>query len=253
MAFCRKKDKKQKKQKRQKLSEEDQKIKEDFEKDLASHGGWWSITKVEEAKGPIVIEMGKRVYVSCMDNGKFTLGVKHDSGAEPDITEQFTGVVLSNNKIALKTGFGKYLSVDHNSTVVGRSDAIASMEMWEPVFEQGKLALLAPNNRFMSWGEDGDMIATSESASKENFVKIRSNGERNKIDEKDLPPVEERNVDNMRECEVNYVKKFQSWKDGKLRLSAKDVEELDKAKDEGKLHNALLDRRAKMKSDRYCM
>ena len=45
-----------------------------------------------------MIEMGKRVYVSCMDNGKFTLGVKHDSGAEPDITEQFTGVVLSNNK-----------------------------------------------------------------------------------------------------------------------------------------------------------
>lgn len=248
-----KKEKKHKKHKKQKLSEEEKKAKEDFEKDLKSHGGWWNITKVDEAKGIIAIEMGKRVYISAMDNGKFTLGAPRDKGAEPDLTEQLTGVVLSDTKIALKTGFGKYLSINSDNVVIGISDAIGTKEQWEPIFQDGKLALMAPNNRFISCNEEGDIVATCMSATKDNFVKIRSNAERASKSEKDELPVEERNASNMKECEVNYVKKFQSWQDGKLRLSQKDVDELDKAKNEGKLHNALLDRRAKMKSDRYCM
>jgi len=245
--------KKHKKHKKPKMSEEEKKAKEAFEKDLSSHGGWWSISKTEEAKGIIAIEMGKRVYISAMDNGRFTLGAPRDKGAEPDLIEQLTGVVLSDTKIALKTGFGKYLSVDSKDVVVGISDAIGAKEQWEPIFQDGKLALMAPNGCFVNCNEELDIVATSKSASKENYIKIRSNSERKEKSEKDELPVEERTAGDMKECEVNYVKKFQSWQDGKLRLSQKDVDELDKAKNDGKLHNALLDRRAKMKSDRYCM
>ena len=55
-----------------------------------------------------------------------------------------------------------------------------------------------------------------------------------------------------RQCEVNYVKQFQSFQDRKLRLSAENVRKLEKAKNKGKLHEAMLDRREKMKADRYC-
>lgn len=38
-------------------------------------------------------------------------------------------------RIALKSGYGKYLGVNSDGVVVGRSDAIGSREQWEPVFQ----------------------------------------------------------------------------------------------------------------------
>lgn len=48
-----------------------------------------------------------------------------------------------------------------------------------------------------------------------------------------------------------YRRKFQKFQDKKLRV-ASNPSELKKARQEGTLHEALLDRRSKMKSDRYC-
>lgn len=49
-----------------------------------------------------------------------------------------------------------------------------------------------------------------------------------------------------------FSKKFQKFQDKKLRINKGDLTDLKKAKDEGSLHEALLDRRSKMKADRYC-
>lgn len=62
----------------------------------------------------------------------------------------------------------------------------------------------------------------------------------------------EEDVIDPRQCEINYVKKFQSFQDRKLRLSSEDVKRLGKARSKGKMHEAMLDRREKMKADRYC-
>lgn len=47
-------------------------------------------------------------------------------------------------------------------------------------------------------------------------------------------------------------RKFQKFQDKKLRINNEDRSQLSKAKVEGTLHETLLDRRSKMKADRYC-
>lgn len=49
-----------------------------------------------------------------------------------------------------------------------------------------------------------------------------------------------------------YSRKFQKFQDKKLKMDTTDRTGLKRAREEGALHEALLDRRSKMKSDRYC-
>jgi protein FRG1 len=51
---------------------------------------------------------------------------------------------------------------------------------------------------------------------------------------------------------VFFRRKFQKFQDKKLRVNTDDRSELERARLEGNLHEALLDRRSKMKADRYC-
>ena len=57
-------------------------------------------------------------------------------GEGPDPTEQLTAIVVSETKIALKSGYGKYLGVNSEGVVIGRADAIGPREQWEPVFQE---------------------------------------------------------------------------------------------------------------------
>lgn len=59
-------------------------------------------------------------------------------------------------------------------------------------------------------------------------------------------------LQDMKSCELSYVKRFQSFQDRKLRVSSEDVHDLKKAKKLGNIHETLLNRREKMKADRYC-
>ena len=55
--------------------------------------------------------------------------------------------------------------------------------------------------------------------------------------------------------ELGMVKKFQSFRSAGSSLhdvSGQDVKRLKKAKDDGKLHEELLNRRSKMKHDKFC-
>uniref|UniRef100_A0A8B9SPM8 Protein FRG1 n=1 Tax=Anas platyrhynchos TaxID=8839 RepID=A0A8B9SPM8_ANAPL len=179
-------------------------------------GNWWAVSNFGEITGTIAIEMDKGAYIHALDNGLFTLGAPHKGDEGPSPPEQFTAVKLSDTRIALKSGYGKYL------------DAIGSREQWEPVFQDKKMALLAANSRFIRCNEEGDIEAKSKTAGEEEMIKIRTC------------------------CEINYVKKFQSFQDKKLKISKEDTKALRKARKEGTFHETLLDRRAKVKADRYC-
>lgn len=56
-------------------------------------------------------------------------------GEGPLPEEILTAITISETRIALKSGYGKYLGVDKDGTIVGRSDAIGPLEQFEPIFQ----------------------------------------------------------------------------------------------------------------------
>ncbi len=159
-------------------------------------------------------------------------------------------VRVTDTKVAFKSGYEKYLRVDGGGSVRGIADAVGTMEQWEPVFQDGKMALLGANGKFLTLNESTESIACDKAKAGEGeMVAVRSNAEREEDKKEEVPEEEQGNVG---QIELNYVKKFQKFQDHKIRLNQADRTDLLRAKAEGDLHEALLDRRAKMKADRYC-
>lgn len=70
-----------------------------------------------------------------MDNGLFTLGAPHDDGDPPAPEEIFTAIAVNDKQIVFKSGYGRYLKVEKDGVITGRSEAIGALEQFEPVFQ----------------------------------------------------------------------------------------------------------------------
>ncbi|XP_031637505.1 protein FRG1 homolog [Contarinia nasturtii] len=244
------------KAKKRKHKHKDKKEKSDkkraiIDEDSVKHGGWWKASKFEDIIGSVAIEFGgKQTYIKSLDNGLFTIGAPHDEGDGPSPEEIFTALAINDRHIALKSGYGRYLKVEKDGIITGRSEAVGALEQFEPVFQDGLMALQASNGCFVSIDtEDDAVVALRKSVGEAEICSIRACAmrETNPVDD---TPIEEQG--SLTEVEVNYVKKFQKFQDHKLRLNKEDSSSLKKAKQDGNLHETLLDRRAKMKADRYC-
>ncbi|VVC98115.1 unnamed protein product [Leptidea sinapis] len=236
------------KSKKRKHKKKDKSEVSKVDEDCIKHGGWWRVEKIEDLTGSISIEFGNKSYISALDNGLFTLGAPHNDNEGPSSEEIFTAFPAGENKFALKSGYGKYLGVSKDGVVTGRSDAVGPMEQWEPVWENDKTAILSALNKFISVKlNDDSVVADSVTAGENEYCNIRSNKSREI--QRVVVPEEEGDLN---EVEVNYVKKFQKFQDKKLRVNEDGVLDLKRAKVEGNLHETLLDRRSKMKADRYC-
>jgi len=218
--------------------------------DIQKHGGWCKSQAVKDITGAVAIQFGNG-YVKAIDNGYFTLGAPHNEGDGPDPEEILTAIVLSDTKVAFKSGYGKYIGYTKNGVVAGKSEAIGMLEHFEPIFQDGKLALLASNGCFLSVRHSDDtLVVASRTAGDEEMLNVRYVADSNVEDPLQNVPVEERG--NIAQIEENYVRKFQKFQDKKLRMYNGEQVDVLKAKDDGSLHETLLDRRSKMKADRYC-
>lgn len=73
-----------------------------------------------------------KLFIDCQN---FFLIIQ---GEGPDPEEVLLAIRINDSKIAFKSGFEKYLRIDKDDIVRGVSDAVGSMEQWEPVFQASR-------------------------------------------------------------------------------------------------------------------
>lgn len=195
--FLRTKKRKHKKEKSEKPK------KRVVDEDALKHGGWWKATKFEDITGSVAIEYGKNSYITALDNGLFSLGAPHNDNDGPSPEEIFTAFPINDARVAFKSGYGKYLKVEKDGMVTGRSDAVSAMEQFEPVFQDGKLALQAGNGCFVSVDpEDDAVVALRKVAGEGEVVTVRACAVRESNSDEDVPTEEKGNLE---QVEINYV------------------------------------------------
>ncbi|GJE87168.1 FRG1-like domain-containing protein [Phanerochaete sordida] len=167
--------------------------------------------------------------------------------------------VAGSPTINLRTGVGegKFLSCDKHGIVSADREARGPQEEWTPVvFPDGMVAFQNIYEKYLAVDEvAGGQLAlrgdSEEVGFRERFwVKIQSKYKKEAHAEERKRKEGMSIDDNLDEASAN--KTFQAWGAGRSILSTDDKKELKKAKKEGRLAEALLDRRAKLKSDRFC-
>ncbi|SJL00519.1 uncharacterized protein ARMOST_03832 [Armillaria ostoyae] len=155
------------------------------------------------------------------------------------------------------TGEGKFLSCDMHGIVTSDRDARGPQEEWTPVLmPDGMVAFQNVYEKYLSIDEvaGGALQLRGDSEEvgfKERFwIKIQNKYKKEANEEEKkkkeglaVPP----NID-----EPGSNRMFQAWGAGRSIVSKEDKKELKRARKEGRLAEAMLDRRAKLKSDRFC-
>jgi len=96
--------------------------------DSHKYDGWWSIDSFSQAINNVALEVLPRSFVYSLETGYFKVGDVHEKGEGPAPEEIFTASRVTDQHIALKSGYGKYLTVNKEGVVSGTSDAIGSRE-----------------------------------------------------------------------------------------------------------------------------
>jgi protein FRG1 len=175
---------------------------------MLRHGGYWKVKTFDEITGHISIEFGNKTYIKALDNGKFILGPPHGDGEVPDPEEILTAIKVNETKIALKSGYGKFLSLEKDNTITGRAEAVGTMEQFEPIFQDDKdgieMAILCANQCFMAIDpEDDELVAVRRKVGTAEIAVIRSSASREKNTDDDGVPSEEKA--DLSQVEINYV------------------------------------------------
>ncbi|KAJ6623514.1 FRG1-like family-domain-containing protein [Mycena sp. CBHHK59/15] len=207
-----------------------------------------------------------RVVLNFMDKSK------GDDGTEPvtaptvlertptDVSQVWVITrVAGSPTINLRTGTGegKFLSCDAHGLVSADRDARGPQEEWTPVImPDGMVAFMNVYEKYLSVDEvaGGSMELRGDSDEvgfRERFwikVQYKYQKEANEEEKQKKDGLS----DPVRIDEIGTNKLYQTWGMGRIVTSDADKKELKRARKEGRLAEAMLDRRSKLKSDRFC-
>ncbi|EDQ91477.1 uncharacterized protein MONBRDRAFT_15040 [Monosiga brevicollis MX1] len=216
-------------------------------------GAWWQVAAPEEFTGNLLLECDGRSYVMAIDDGSLT--ASEDVAKERDgpvAQEVFTIIKVSDARIAIKTAFNRYVTVDDNDdgVVYARAEAIGALQLFQAVWtDETHVSLRGPNKKFLSILPGRRCTCNKNQMDLGTTFQAFSCAERKEKKKKDDYNIEGGSLKNMEEA---FAMRFQSGKNGKWQVSEEDARDLGSARRQGRLHESLLDRRAKVKADRYC-
>ncbi|KAG0333671.1 hypothetical protein BG000_008978 [Podila horticola] len=247
----------------------------DEEDSNANADGWVHVKALSDLGGPIFLTFSSDppTSLSIDDKSKVIMRpIESDSPssssapsldqAEPTAVQQvFVATMIpDSDRMTLKASNGRYLSSDKFGIVSADTEAIGMQEEWTAILkpeENGGIALQSHYGKFLSVDE----VAAERPGSSLGF-QIRADSEvigfcelfQAKIQAKYRKKAKKTKEVQIatKDYEFEQSRKFQTWNHGRVIVSEQDVKELDKAKKQGRFSEALLDRREKVKSDRYC-
>ncbi|KAF9321502.1 hypothetical protein BG003_001624 [Podila horticola] len=247
----------------------------DEEDSNANADGWVHVKALSDLGGPIFLTFSSDppTSLSIDDKSKVIMRpIESDSlssssapsldQAEPTAVQQvFVATMIpDSDRMTLKASNGRYLSSDKFGIVSADTEAIGMQEEWTAILkpeENGGIALQSHYGKFLSVDE----VAAERPGSSLGF-QIRADSEvigfcelfQAKIQAKYRKKAKKTKEVQIatKDYEFEQSRKFQTWNHGRVIVSEQDVRELDKAKKQGRFSEALLDRREKVKSDRYC-
>jgi protein FRG1 len=155
------------------------------------------------------------------------------------------------------TGEGKFLSCDAHGLVSADKEARGPQEEWTPVIlPDGMVAFMNVYEKYLSVDEvaggalqlrgDSEEVGFGERF----WVKIQNKYKKEASEEEKKKTDGLHDATKIDETSTNRI--YQAWGAGRSITSTADSKELKKARKEGRLAEAMLDRRAKLKSDRFC-
>ncbi|KAL8278016.1 hypothetical protein RQP46_009648 [Phenoliferia psychrophenolica] len=180
-----------------------------------------------------------------------------------------TRIPDTNDRITLRSATGKFLAADEIGVVSAEREARGMQEEWSITqAESGSgIVFRSAYGKMLSVdvlaGGKVELRADSETEGETERWKVWMQGEYLGKAKKAL--VERSGVKaaataheglvvvgDMGQAENEFIQKYQARGQGRLVSSAEDIKDLKRARNEGKLGEAMLERRVKLKSDRYC-
>ncbi|KAG2226907.1 hypothetical protein INT45_010186, partial [Circinella minor] len=230
----------------------------DQDQEGGSDEGWVRADELDDLVGPLFITHPSDppiCFTADEDDRLLAYPIPENSQNEPFIVNQvFVGARLigTSNTFTFKSSNGKYLSSDKIGVVSVDREAISGLEEWEPTLTDAGFAFKNTHGKFLMVDEiagggfkiraDSEDVGFCETFRVYCQARFKRKARQEKKKAKKEGSVNE----------LDNIKKFQSWGGGRVHMSREDKRKLKEARGEGRLAEAMLDRRAQVKSDRYC-
>ncbi|KAJ3220443.1 hypothetical protein HK099_004349 [Clydaea vesicula] len=261
-ASLKKQKKKLKRDRRQVVEDE-----EEEEVDQQFLSGWLNCDSVKDFNGPLFVYTKNRVNenFSVLTSQEDILVWRkakqtEESKLEPNlITETLVCRNLpESEKFSFKTCQERYVGVDKFGVVYCEREAMGQTEEWEVSKVEGEEFGFSFKNHY------GNYLSFEF---KPNSISTPCRSDKTEVEESEIfyvkcqaqfkyrKPKKPKKIkeENTEELEIEALKSFHSFGDQtQIKKSKKDFKILKKAKKEGLLNETLLDRREKLKADKFC-